>query len=178
MRAAEFFAGIGLMRAGLERVGATTVFANDIDRTKAALYRANWGDDTLVVDDIRNLTGDDIPDAEVATASFPYVNMSLAGHLAGLDGEHSGLITEFCRILAEMGERRPTAVIAENVPGFIAVNDGRDFAQIVGMLETLPSVPARRARRTTSAPRAAQRCLSMASGRCRHRGRLVAPRTA
>ena len=33
MRAAEFFAGMGLMRAGLERVGITTVFANDIDKT-------------------------------------------------------------------------------------------------------------------------------------------------
>ena len=52
MRAAEFFAGMGLMRAGLESAGVRTVFANDIDRNKAALYRANWGDDALVVDDL------------------------------------------------------------------------------------------------------------------------------
>lgn len=137
MRAAEFFAGMGLMRAGLERVGVTTVFANDIDETKAALYRANWGDDVLVVEDIRSLQGDDIPDAEIATASFPCVDMSLAGKLAGLDGEQSSLITEFCRILQEMGERRPKAVIVENVPGFITVNKGRDFALVVEMLESL-----------------------------------------
>ena len=137
MRAAEFFAGMGLMRAGLERVGVTTVFANDIDAIKAALYRANWGDEELVVADIRNLHGDDIPDADIATASFPCVDMSLAGNLSGLDGEQSGLITEFCRILAEMGERRPRAVIVENVPGFATVNNGRDFAQVVEMLEEL-----------------------------------------
>ena len=137
MRVAEFFAGMGLMRAGLERVGVTTVFANDIDTTKAALYRSNWGDNELVVEDIRNLRGDDIPDAEIATASFPCVDMSLAGNLAGLDGEQSGLITEFCRILTEMGERRPQAVIVENVPGFTTVNDGRDFAVVVEMLEAL-----------------------------------------
>ena len=135
MRAVEFFAGMGLMRSGLERVGVTTVFANDIDATKAALYRANWGDDILVVDDIRNLTGGDIPNAEVATASFPCVDMSLAGNLAGLGGKQSGLIVEFCRILAEMGGRRPAAVIVENVLGFLAVNGGRDFAQVVEMLE-------------------------------------------
>ena len=134
---AEFFAGMGLMRAGLERVGVSTVFANDNDSTKAALYRANWGDDVLTVDDIRNLTGDDIPDADIATASFPCVDMSLAGNLAGLDGEQSGLITEFCRILAEMGARRPRAVIVENVPGFKTVNEGRDFAQVVEMLRSL-----------------------------------------
>ncbi|MCY3925409.1 MAG: DNA (cytosine-5-)-methyltransferase [bacterium] len=137
MRASEFFAGMGLMRAGLESVGVRTTFANDIDRTKAALYRANWGDDALVVDDIRNLRGDDIPDAEVATASFPCVDMSLAGNLAGLGGAESGLIVEFCRILAEMGERRPRAVIVENVPGFRTVHGGRDFARVVEMLEAL-----------------------------------------
>ena len=137
MRAAEFFAGMGLMRSGLERVGVTTVFANDIDAKKAALYRANWGDDALVVDDIRNLTGDDIPDAEVATASFPCVDMSLAGNLAGLGGRQSGLIVEFYRILAEMGDRRPEAVIVENVPGFLTVNDGKDFARVVEILEAL-----------------------------------------
>lgn len=137
MRAAEFFAGMGLMRAGLERVGVSTVFANDIDATKAALYRANWGDDGLVVDDIRNLAGSDIPDADVATASFPCVDMSMAGNLAGLDGEQSGLIVEFCRILAEMDDRRPAAVIVENVPGFLTVNGGTDFERVMEMLEAL-----------------------------------------
>ncbi|MYE68090.1 MAG: DNA (cytosine-5-)-methyltransferase [Acidimicrobiia bacterium] len=137
MRAAEFFAGMGLMRAGLESAGVRTVFANDFDGNKAALYRANWGDDALVVDDIRNLRGDDIPDVGVATASFPCTDMSLAGNLAGLEGAESGLIVDFCRILAEMGERRPRAVIVENVPGFRTVNDGRDFAQVVELLEAL-----------------------------------------
>ena len=45
MKAAEFFAGMGLVRSGLERCGIETVFANDVDKTKAALYRDNWGDD-------------------------------------------------------------------------------------------------------------------------------------
>ncbi len=49
MRAAEFFAGMGLMRAGLEPLGIETVFANDINATKAALYRDNWGSDAVRV---------------------------------------------------------------------------------------------------------------------------------
>ncbi len=137
MRAAEFFAGIGLVRAGLEAVGVSTVFANDIDPHKAAIYRANWGSGELVVDDIRNLRGDDIPTVEVATASFPCTDTSVAGNYAGLNGEQSGLITEFGRILTEMGTRRPDAVIVENVPGFLTVNDGQDFAHVCGMLEAL-----------------------------------------
>ena len=137
MRAAEFFAGMGLVRAGLERAGVTTVFANDIDPTKAALYRANWGTDELVMDDICNLTGGDIPDVEVATASFPCTDMSLAGNLAGLNGSESALIIEFCRIIGEMGQRQPDAVIVENVPGFLKTNDGRDFRRVVELLEAL-----------------------------------------
>ena len=69
--AVEFFAGMGLMRAGLERFGIETVFANDIDETKAKLYADNWGREALHVGDIRTLNGDDIPDADLVTASFP-----------------------------------------------------------------------------------------------------------
>ena len=45
--AAEFFAGMGLMRAALDRCGIETVFANDVDKTKALLYAENWGDGEL-----------------------------------------------------------------------------------------------------------------------------------
>ena len=68
--AAEFFAGMGLMRAGLECADIETVFANDIDATKATLYRDNWGTDGLHVGDIQALTGDEVPDADLATASL------------------------------------------------------------------------------------------------------------
>ena len=37
---AEFFAGIGLMRMGLEQAGWAPAFANDIDRDKEEMYRA------------------------------------------------------------------------------------------------------------------------------------------
>lgn len=136
-RAAEFFAGMGLVRAGLERCGVRTVFANDIDEAKAALYRANWGGESLVVGDIRDICGEQIPDIEVATASFPCVDLSLAGARAGLAGEHSGLIHHFIRILAEMGDRAPHAVLVENVPGFLTANGGEDFRTVVQLLGDL-----------------------------------------
>lgn len=104
-RAIEFFAGMGLMRAGLERVGIKTVFANDVDETKAKLYVDNWGQDELHVGDIRSLNGDNIPDAELVTASFPCTDMSLAGHYKGLNGAQSSLVLDFMRILDEMGAR-------------------------------------------------------------------------
>ena len=107
--AAELFAGMGLVRAGLERCGVETVYANDIDETKASLYRENWGDDELHVGDICDVSGRDIPRVEIATASFPCVDLSLAGYRAGLNGNRSGLVY---------------------VPGFLSVNEGRDFANV------------------------------------------------
>ena len=136
-QAAEFFAGMGLMRAGLESVGVETVFANDIDETKATLYRDNWGEKGLLVGDIRALSGEDIPDINIATASFPCVDLSLAGHRRGLEGEHSGLVLDFLRILDEMNNRAPQAVMIENVTGFLTANDGKDWDTVVSSLRGL-----------------------------------------
>ncbi|MDE0004799.1 MAG: DNA (cytosine-5-)-methyltransferase [Rhodospirillaceae bacterium] len=136
MKAAEFFAGMGLMRAGLERCGIETVFANDVDATKAALYRENWGRSEFRKGDIRDLYGSDIPDADIATASFPCVDLSLAGYRAGLEGTRSGVVFEFMRILGEM-RSAPPIVLLENVPGFLTANGGRDFEAVVRSLEGL-----------------------------------------
>lgn len=135
--AIEFFSGMGLMRAGLERVGIETVFANDIDATKAKLYADNWGKKELHVGDIRALHGDDIPSADLATASFPCTDMSLAGKYKGLHGAQSGLVMDFLRILEEMGKRAPQALMIENVMGFLSANSGKDWKTVVNGMRKL-----------------------------------------
>lgn len=134
MTAAEFFAGMGLVRAALHRCGIDTVFANDIDKTKAALYQENWGVGELQVGDVRAIRGRDLPKVDLATASFPCVDVSLAGRRAGLDGTRSGVVYEFCRILDEMVEP-PSMLMLENVPGFLTVNGGRDYHALVARLK-------------------------------------------
>ena len=137
MRAAKFFAGMGLVRAGLERCGIETAFANNVDKTKAALYRDNWGDDVLIVGDIRDVTGDQVPTVDVATSSFPCVDLSLAGNRVGLAGERSGLVFEFCRVLGEMGDRAPRALMIENVTGFLTAIGRNDFRAVIRRLDDL-----------------------------------------
>ena len=132
--AAEFFAGMGLVRAGLELCGIQTVFANDVDEKKAALYRDNWGSGELHVADIRDLRGDDVPTVDVATSSFPCVDTSIAGDRLGLAGDRSGLVFEFVRVLSEMSERAPRVVLLENVPGFLTTDGGRDFSRVKSQL--------------------------------------------
>ena len=134
---AEFFAGIGLVRSGLEAAGLEVVWANDISPMKRAVYAANFDAGDYRLSDVRDIRGDDVPGVDVATASFPCIDLSLAGHRRGLAGEQSGLYFEFIRVLAEMGERRPAAVLIENVPSFISSRGGRDLRDALASLNRL-----------------------------------------
>lgn len=125
----EFFAGGGMVRAGLGE-GWRCRFANDIDPAKAAAYRANWGDGELRLGDIGALTPADLPGtAELMWGSFPCQDLSLAGAGAGLAGARSGTFHTFwnlARGLAAEG-RGPAIVAIENVCGALTSRGGLDF---------------------------------------------------
>jgi DNA (cytosine-5)-methyltransferase 1 len=138
-RAAEFFAGIGLMRLGLDREGWTTAWANDIDEKKWEMYRANFneGASEFVLGDVHEIQGKDLPDVELATASFPCNDLSLAGSRHGLAGTHSSAFWGFMKVLETMGSRRPPLVLLENVAGFLTSHDGNDFRDALEALNRL-----------------------------------------
>ena len=135
--AAEFFAGIGLVRSGLEQAGVGVAWANDIEPTKRAVYAANFGAGDYVLGDIRGVSGKAVPTTAIATASFPCVDLSLAGNRRGLRGEQSGLFFEFARALREMGERAPSVLMVENVASFVSSRQGRDLRAAVASLNEL-----------------------------------------
>lgn len=138
-RAAEFFAGIGLMRMGLDEEGWTTVWANDLDEKKWEMYRDNFNDSAceFVLDDVHKVDGNDIPDIDLATASFPCNDLSLAGSRHGLAGTQSSAFWGFIDALKGMGKRRPPLVLLENVAGFLTSNDGNDFHDALAALNEL-----------------------------------------
>ena len=139
LRAAEFFAGIGLMRMGLDREGWSTVWANDIDEKKWEMYRANFNDGAceFVLGDVHEINGMDIPDIDLATASFPCNDLSLAGARHGLAGTQSSAFWGFIDAIKSMGHRRPPLVLLENVAGFLTSNDGNDFRDALLALNEL-----------------------------------------
>ncbi|MDA1215987.1 MAG: DNA cytosine methyltransferase [Chloroflexi bacterium] len=98
-RVAEFFAGVGLVRMALEQEGCEIVFANDISPLKKQIYAANFDSSDYLCRDIKEVTGNDVPDVDLATASFPCTDLSFAGNRAGLKGQESGLLHEFLRII-------------------------------------------------------------------------------
>ncbi len=134
---AEFFAGAGLARLGLEQAGLAVVWANDVDADKAALYRRRFGGDHLVEGSIDDVAAADLPEVDVAWASFPCTDLSLAGGRLGLGGSRSGLLWSFARVLDEWGASRPPVVVLENVVGFATSRGGRDLAEAVAALNGL-----------------------------------------
>lgn len=138
----EFFAGGGMARSGLGD-GWFCAFANDFSEMKAETYRANWGGDHLVVGDVADIGTDAIPDqADLAWASFPCQDLSLAGRYRGLgEASHavmtrSGTFWPFWKLIRELGarQRRPRLVVLENVPGLLTSNSGADFEAVCNAL--------------------------------------------
>lgn len=125
---AEFFAGIGLMRLGLERAGWRVVWANDIDEDKHAMYCGHFSDgaDHFHIGDVHTLPPGTVPSVGLATASFPCNDLSLAGARRGLSGQNSSAFWGFIEAVKHMSSR-PPLVLLENVSGFLTSHNGNDF---------------------------------------------------
>jgi DNA (cytosine-5)-methyltransferase 1 len=139
----EFFAGGGMARAGLGDAW-TCAFANDFDPMKVATYEANWGRGHIRHADVATLTLADLPAgrADLAWASFPCQDLSLAGGYRGLGRERdnaptrSGTFWPFWRLMRGLARdgRAPRTIVLENVYGCLTSHRGQDFAAIASAL--------------------------------------------
>jgi DNA (cytosine-5)-methyltransferase 1 len=130
----EFFAGIGLTHLGLLPHGWRCVYANDIEAKKERMYRACFAEaDYYHVEDVWKTKRivERIPAevADLASASFPCIDLSLAGNLKGLTGEHSGTFYGLLKVLRSLRrkDRLPRTILVENVTGFLSSHKGKFF---------------------------------------------------
>jgi len=133
----EFFAGGGMVRAGLGPAWQC-LFANDFDHKKGRVYRDNWGDNELRTADVGSLKFHDVPGAaDLAWASFPCQDLSLAGGGAGLKGNRSGTFWLFWKLMKAViaDGRAPGMIVLENVCGALTSHDGEDFTTICNALQ-------------------------------------------
>ena len=110
-------------------------FANDFDPVKAATYRANFADAAkhFHEGDVWALSADDLPGcADLAWASSPCQDFSLAGARAGLAGGRSSAFFGFWRLMEALVDagRAPRLIVIENVIGLLTSNGGADFAAL------------------------------------------------
>ncbi len=132
----EFFAGAGLARLGLG--GWRTAFANDFDPAKTRAYAANFGSTGLRQDDVWGLSVEDLPPgrADLAWASSPCQDLSLAGTRGGLAARRSGAFWGFWRLIEALDDqgRAPRLIVIENVTGLLTSNGGEDFRTLAETL--------------------------------------------
>ena len=133
----EFFAGGGMARLGLGSAWQC-LFANDFSEKKVQAYRANFPPaDELSDKDVYDLTAADLPgQADLAWASFPCQDLSLAGKQKGLSGERSGSFWGFWRLMQALQAegRAVPLIVLENVVGTISARNGEDFTVLLDTL--------------------------------------------
>ncbi len=140
----EFFAGIGLTHLGLSVHGWKCVYANEIEPKKRRMYEDRFGKaDYYHVEDVwktdRILARIPSRRVDLATASFPCVDLSLAGNLKGLSGSESSAFYGFIKVMKKLRQegRAPRAVLIENVIGFLSAHDGKHFRAALQQLADL-----------------------------------------
>ena len=132
----DFFAGAGLVRLGLEPSWSCT-WANDIDARKQEVYEAAFGAGEFELGDVASIAVDSLPaGADMAWASFPCQDLSLAGSRKGMKAERSGTYWEFWRLMCDSLDRgqRPPLIVIENVVGMLY---GSDFPILCESLAAL-----------------------------------------
>ena len=135
---AEFFAGIGLVRIGLQASKWRVLFANDFDPLKVRMYSDQFSDTEQVMSmtDVHVLSASDVPPVTIATASFPCNDLSAAGGRLGLDGSKSSAFWGFARVLEAMS-LRPPILLVENVMGLLTTHGGSSLERVLSELNHL-----------------------------------------
>ena len=138
---AEYFAGIGLAKMGLEAAGHTVTWSNDISAKKHAQFSGHYGKEAhhvYNVGDLGSVTVEDIPAGiELAWASFPCTDLSLAGSRGGLHKGASAAYWHFIKNIARLRDRRPQTIVLENVTGFASSRSGKDIRTAIASLNGL-----------------------------------------
>jgi DNA (cytosine-5)-methyltransferase 1 len=141
----SLFSGIGGFDLGFERAGIRTVWQVEIDAHCRKVLARHFPD-AQRFEDVRECCGIDCLDpgrwrdgeppcerkhylrpVDIISGGFPCQDISNAGKRAGIDGERSGLWSEYARIIREL---RPRFVVVENVAALL----GRGMERVLGDL--------------------------------------------
>jgi DNA (cytosine-5)-methyltransferase 1 len=136
LQVASFFAGIGGFDLGFERAGFEVNFQCEIQSFCKDVLSHHWPS-VPCFEDISVIDAKDIPPAEVWCGGFPCQDLSVArGSLGrhGLNGERSGL---FFRLAELAKTKKPRVILMENVHGLLNSNNGRDFAELLHIFDSL-----------------------------------------
>lgn len=116
MNIVSLFAGCGGLDLGFEKAGFNVVWANEFDESIHETYRLNHPNTILNTNDIRTLTGNDIPDCDGIIGGPPCQAWSEGGKQLGLKDPRGLLFLDYIRIVKD---KKPKFFVIENVQGIL-----------------------------------------------------------
>ena len=130
----SLFSGAGLLDHAFRDPQFRFVFGCDFDKDAAETYRHNIGDH-MVVDDIRNISENDVPDCNLIIGgpccqAYSNANRSNINTEAG--EQKRLLIDDYIRMVKA---KQPDVFVIENVPQFLTKEQGKYYKRV---LEGLP----------------------------------------
>lgn len=128
----DLFAGIGGFNVAGKQLGATTVFASEIDTYPAETYELNYN--LAPKGDVTKIDAKDIPKHDILCGGFPCQAFSVAGDRLGFDDIRGTLFNDIIRIAKH---HKPKALFLENVKGLINHDGGNTFKVIIKSIEDL-----------------------------------------
>ena len=128
----DLFAGIGGIRIPFQELGGKCVFTSEWDKFAQKTYQVNFGE--VPSGDITVIPSKDIPDFDILLAGFPCQPFSQAGLKKGFSDTRGTLFFEIERII---NDKRPKAIMLENVKQLRGHDKGRTLATIRKHIEAL-----------------------------------------
>lgn len=133
VKIASFFSGVGGMDLGFSWAGFDVVFANDFDERVKETYNTNHDVD-ICIDDIRELSADNIPDVDGVIGGPPCQSWSVAGKGEGVNDSRGGLAFEYLNLIDELDAK---FFVLENVKGMLYKNRRDAFDSLVENFEEI-----------------------------------------
>lgn len=138
----DLFAGAGGMSLGFDNAGFKNLLAVEFNKDFAETYKKNFPRHNLIVDDIKNVTEQQIYDiiknekVDVIIGGPPCQGFSIAGNIGRnfIDDDRNRLFKEFVRFVKII---KPRVFVLENVAAMERHNKGKTIKEIVSSFKEI-----------------------------------------
>jgi len=133
VRIISTFSAPGGLDYGLVKAGHTIAWACDKDGDATQTYAKNVSND-IVTGDIRKVSAEDIPEADVVVGGFPCLGFTIANLQRKIEDERNCLFLQLLRIVEA---KKPKYVLMENVPGILSLGKGLIVEEILKLFQDI-----------------------------------------
>lgn len=136
LKVLSLFSGCGGLDKGFSDAGYDIVWANDFDKYAVETYNTNF-ENKAVLGDINKIEIEELPDFDVLIGGFPCQPFSMMGKERGFEDTRGTLFFRIAEIIKYKisKNRKPKAIVLENVRSLKTHDKGRTFKVILKVLE-------------------------------------------